>query len=258
MEGAAPKTPFVDRPPGLGGNMRSSRRVRGEDPSILDGSSMSAAVKKLALGGKGGRSLQDATEWHLHGPKKPEQSTTEEAPLFEGRYRLVDLDRLKETLNSMACACPEDDDSRFAQYCIKNDTYLSKNRMQKLMNGWKVSESKKKQKKKITINDNSLGFATSLELQCENCKSTTKCKAKECKKYKGTCYDGKLGDQEICSWYEMNINLVIASIASGIGPSEMETFSTSFRSRFPSLSPTKSIIKLQTCLGRVWKRWQTC
>ena len=63
-KGAVPMTPLEDKPPVV--SARSSRRVRGENPSILDGHSASAALKKLTPGGYGGRASQDGNEWEFH------------------------------------------------------------------------------------------------------------------------------------------------------------------------------------------------
>ena len=133
-KGAAPMTPLEGEPPVV--PVRSSRRARGEDPSILEGHSASAALKKLAPGGHGGRASQDGKDWEFHfSVIPPKQSTTELVPVKNGRYRLVDLDELEETLNLLNCTCPEIDMSKFFQYCEENDPSLSKERMDKLWRG---------------------------------------------------------------------------------------------------------------------------
>ena len=173
-------TPLEENPPVV--SMRSSRRVRGEDSSILDGHSTSAALKKLALGGHGGRANKDGMEWKFHlSEVQPKQSTSESVPLKNGRHRLVDLEELEDTLNLLKCTCPENDMSKFIEYCVENDPSLSKERMDKLWRGWKISESKGKHDKNITINANSLGFASSLDVQCKECKGKAQCKAKQAK-----------------------------------------------------------------------------
>ena len=126
MKGAAPETPVVEEPP-----VRFSRRVKGENPSNLDENLNTAAMKKLKLGGKGGRSNGDKTAWQLHSAlpagkakKVPEQSTTEEAKEAEqgGRFCIVDLDRLTEALNMMDCECDINSElDSFTNFCIKND-----------------------------------------------------------------------------------------------------------------------------------------
>ena len=94
----------------------------------MDGVLKAAAVKKLLLVGRGGRCRGDEESWHLPsavlGPEKlPEQSTTGEMTV---KFRLVDLDKLENTINSMSCSCSSNEDlDSFSQYCIENDPILS-------------------------------------------------------------------------------------------------------------------------------------
>ena len=77
MEGAAQTTPVVEDPRGAGRKRRShkrggapvrlSKRAKGEEPSILDEFPKNAAVKKLSLGGRGGRPDFDEAKWNFYG-----------------------------------------------------------------------------------------------------------------------------------------------------------------------------------------------
>ena len=60
VEGAAPETPVDEEPPV---SRRASRRVKGENPPLLDGVLETAALKKLAPGGMGGRVTGDGKSW---------------------------------------------------------------------------------------------------------------------------------------------------------------------------------------------------
>ena len=205
--------------------------MKGEDPSILDGVPECAALKKLQMGGMGGRCQVDEVSWQLPnampGPKiTPKQSTSTAAKSEEQeeeRFRLVDLNELEVAINSVSCSCKcnEDIDS-FSKYCIDNDANLSKEKMERLKQGWLASKIQNKPKNNITLLDNSLGFATSVTVWCKSCNETNEIKAKIAKKYAGKNYNGTYTQKHNCAWYETNIKLVLATIASGIGPTDME------------------------------------
>ena len=85
MEGAAQKTPMDEDPrDGVirrrnirkkgGVAERVSRRVKGEQPSVLDGPANIIAVKKLSLGGQGGRIYKDKTEWNFENVRRTEET----------------------------------------------------------------------------------------------------------------------------------------------------------------------------------------
>ena len=254
MEGAAPETPVVEEPP-----VRFSRRVKGENPSVLDEVLNTAAVKKLKLGGKGGRGDGDKTAWQLHSAlpgqaKIPEQSTYEETKEVEegGRLRIVDLDRLTEALNTTDCNCIADSDlNSFAEFCVANDPNMTKNRMKKLLEQWKQGrEFHTNEKNKVKIEENSLGFATSIKIGCSNCSEAKEVRASKSKKFTGTCYSGKLSEQENCTWYEANLKLVLATIASGIGPSDMETFLSFLDLPISQSFPSQTFHKIENLIGK--------
>ena len=97
LAGAAPKTPVGENEPPINEG-RSSRRIRGENPSLLDGPLESAAMRKLAQGGRGGRCGGDRSNWNLDGTEIPKQSAEEEGEKKEERYRLVDLKKLENAV----------------------------------------------------------------------------------------------------------------------------------------------------------------
>ena len=70
------------------------------------------------------------------------------------------------------------------------------------------------------------------------------------KKFKGTYYDEKIGNQENCSWYKMNINLAIAAIASGIGPSDMEKILNFLHILLPKSFPYQTFTKIANLQGK--------
>ena len=256
MTGAAQKTPFDEDP--LVENSRRSRRMKGENPSILDGVPESAALKKLLTGGRGGRSCSaDEVPWQLPsatpGPKiTPEQSTTAEKDKEqqEERLRLIDLNELENAINSMSCSCKSHEDiDSFSQYCIDNNSNLSAEKMQSLKQGWLDSNKQKKENNNIALLDNSLGFATSVTVWCRNCNSTKEMKAKQAKKYAGKNYNGTFTKKHNCAWYETNIKLVLATIASGIGPTDMERFLTFLGLPIPMSFAAETFSKIENLLG---------
>ena len=136
MEGAAQVTPIEDDPlviskktrkrrkKGLAPE-RSSRRKKGAEPSILDEIPENAALKKLQSGGSGGRQRNDmySDDWNLETSTKSKNDNEPVKP-NENTYRIMDLNELEKTLNTMVtCNCrkyKEIDD--FVSFCVKNDS----------------------------------------------------------------------------------------------------------------------------------------
>ena len=145
MLGVALKMPFADGPPDA---QRLSRRMRGENPSILDGVPKTAAMKKLMIGGMGGRCRGDDLSWQLPtavpGQKEvlSEQSTAEAkvGEQREGIFRLVDLTKLGNAINSMSCSCSRNDDmDSFSQFLCENNPTLNREKIEKLKEAWQQS-----------------------------------------------------------------------------------------------------------------------
>ena len=253
-EGAAPETPMVEEPP-----VRKSRRIKGENPSFLDATPGSAAVKKLSLGGMAGRAGGDKTTWHFHpatpqGENAPEQSTTVETDdgQREERFRVVDLNKLEDAIAMMDCKCDSTSQlSGFAEYCTKNDPTISQEKMAELLEGWKHENHLKiKMNDNLTITEKKLGFATSFTMGCSKCNEKQEVRSQQSKKFTGTNYSGKLSQQENCSWHETNMKLVLASIATGIGPSDMATFLSFLDLPISKSFPSQTFQRIENLIGK--------
>ena len=274
MVGAAPKTPVDENPLGVvvkrrnrrkkgDAPQRSSRRVKGEEPSILDGSPVNAAVKKLSLGGQGGKMIKDTTEWNLDGVRKAEESYKNNNSQGErlGTNRIVDLQLIEDCVNKMAvCKCKiETEIDDFVQFCIENG--IGKETILSLKSDWRrkkeqkqLLENDRSKRNRIEIKEERIGICCKPYLECKDCKRLEKVEMKYSRKFQGKGYNGEATNRENCSWHEINIKVVLGTIAAGIGPSDMQTLLTFLDIPVPKSFPYVTFSKLENLIGKTFKQ----
>ena len=85
-------------------------------------------------------------------------------------------------------------------------------------------ETKKSEEKgQISINVQNMGLEPIITLSCSRCSNQPVRLPNEYSKYKGHGYNGEMTMKENCSWFAMNIRLVLGTLAAGIGASEAAT-----------------------------------
>ena len=275
MSGAAPTTPFVDDPTVVSCRRRFhkrgapvekiSRRIRGEQPSLLDGALQSNEMKNLSLGGRGGRiDEKESNTWkfaEMSSINNTEDSfvskETSDAKLQNNErenetYRKVDLTKMQEAMNEvLVCNCFVDDNLKsFSDYCVEHDhPEMSNEKMNRLLREWKQSCERKKAKSEIKIEHDQLGFESCTYLVCNNCNRKNKIKCKEARKFRGKGYNGKSSERENCAWYESNFKVVLGTLAAGIGAADMEQFLHFIDLPIPQSFPYQTFNKLSNLIG---------
>ena len=274
MRGAAQKTPIVENPRGVvkkrnrrkygASPKRMSRRVQGEEPSVLDVVPSNNALKKLSLGGQGGKIYKDKTEWNFDGVSKVQKQFTINNSKGENdeTYRIMDLKEVENGVNSMAvCNCRINNEiDNFVEFCIENDGEI-KHKMETLKREWKkkaesdfLLNDNSKKSNKINIKHDQLGVCTKAYLHCSNCNRKSTIQSKQANKFKGTCYNGKPTDRENCSWYVTNLTTVLGTIAAGIGPSDIQNFLAFLDIPIPSSFPYGTFCKIESLIGETLKK----
>ena len=232
---------------------RLSRRNLGEEPESmedLEPTNFRREMKDLfCKGGRGGKKHQEQTpEWeyfpsNLSGwlPSKKRKAHNEDIfrdiknmddenfnfTANESRqsstttYQMVHLKHLQDTINE-ACVTISRLDSDlddFIAYCLRRDNQFSGKKLKKLKEQWK---SKRKSEKDISIQCENIGLQACITLTCQKSNKQYPVKS-NLTKYHKTNYKGDKCSNENCSWYDINLRLVLGTLASGLGPSDIST-----------------------------------
>ena len=132
-----------------------------------------------------------------------------------GTHRICDLNKIERSLNEhCTCLCFTDrllDD--FIYYCCSIDKTYDK--LKEIKNRYKFKE-----KGKLIITEKCLGIATTVAISCYRCKEKSVAEAVP-SKFKGKSLQGKDQFQRNSNWYELNLKLGLGTMASGIGPSNL-------------------------------------
>ena len=233
---------------------RFSRRNLGKDPEAveaLDPSKFRREMKNLfSKGGRGGQKYEEKTpEWEYFPSKlsgwlpshtrkahnenvfrnlndiSEENLNVKSNELRQSStttYQMVNLQHLQDTINE-ACASKatlDSDINDFITFIVRRDNQMNVSKLKKLKAEWKA---KRKKKKQIKIECENIGLHPCITLQCPKTNKRFQVKS-NVTKYNQTSYKGAKCANENCSWYDVNLRLVLATLASGLGPSDITTF----------------------------------
>ena len=234
---------------------RSSRRVRGEEPPTIleDPHDNPTYTRELSMlkkkGGVGGKFNVSACKWDYF-PKKMNRYMSRgvrdkhNESVFNGindlydnkhdfendtrqnnsaAYQLLNLHSLERLMeDKMMCRCAVDTEiDSFISFCSqRRDTELTCDVLKELKNKWKVSH---KRSNKIKINVEHIGIEPIMSIECPMC-NKKQCIDNQMTRFHGENYDGKASKHENCSWYASNVKLVLGTLASGMGASDMSSF----------------------------------
>ena len=65
-----------------------------------------------------------------------------------------------------------------------------------------------------------MGISPSLSIHCTDCKTNSQMKP-NLSKFAGYSYNGQSTKRENCSWHSLNIQLVLGTLATGLGPADL-------------------------------------
>ena len=185
------------------------------------------------------------------------QKNDNEPDATKETYRIVDLDRMEETMNMMAsCNCQKDAEvDNFINFCLESECGLDKDKFQELVKNWKRKNERNKQNQrkasqnKIKIRNEQIGICTKTYLCCENCNKTMQVKPKQSTRFMGKGYNGGFNNHDKSLFYEQNIKLVLGTIAAGIGPKDVETVFSFLGIPMPSSFPYVTFPRIENAIG---------
>ena len=238
---------------------RSAHRERGEEPAqttleeLPDNLSRRRELLMLVKrGGRGGKYNEDSANWEYF-PKKLNRYMTrdyrhnhnknvftaindvlehehnykqESRQDDKAAYQLVNMASLENLLQKqMTCLCaPNTEVDSFIDFCCaQGNNQITYETMKQLKKDWHMSKKKKSRKPHISIQVQSIGTEPVITVRCKKC-NKSKCVDNQISRYHGTNYNGTKGNNENCSWYTSNLNLVLGTLASGLGASDVSTF----------------------------------
>ena len=227
---------------------RKSRRIRGASADELEDLEFVGKEAKnlFQRGGKGGKNFEDTSKWEYfpHHPKSllsPSHRKTLNKNIFqslntlldndfkeefekrennEGTYQLMDTVSLEKLINThCVCNCFADDPvMSFIEFCDHRDNHISHS-LRILFNEWKIN---REQKGKTELKVENIALQSCVTLKCNNCHRSTPLNTPRTK-FHGTNYKGKPCRTENCSWFPINLKLVLATLATGLGPADIPT-----------------------------------
>ena len=240
------------KPKGLK-HSRLSRRQSGKDVVVEDQkvSSDSRNLKSLITkGGKGGRiKVTESNRWEYF-PESNNKKSTITLPTIEereernkdafvsvsrvkeennlisnvkekvnktkGTHSICNLNKLEHCMNgNLCCNCHVGIVLKdFIGYCSSIDSKYTK--LAELHAKYKYT----KKKGEIQVKDTCLGIANDVEISCSCCNAKAVSTAVP-STFQGKNLRGEYTSQKNSNWYQLNLKLVLGTMASGIGPSYM-------------------------------------
>ena len=213
---------------------------------------ISKEVKGLFFkGGRGGRMLSSHSDWQFFSstpvvnpqmldflPSEAQEDTHEEQyvesedkqddNVDDFTYQLVNLKNMNEAAASkLRCKCNIDQSiGSFINYCAGTHG-IEKQKLLAIAQEWRISErNNNKQEGSVEIrNKASVGFASNTSFFCKECCEETNT-TEQNTIFKGKNYVGHHTNRPNSSWYRENVELVLATLASGLGASEVSDFLT--------------------------------
>ena len=239
---------------------RQSRRTRGMEPTSSsnefeqkENKRLTREMKQLVLkGGRSNRINDDHDDWKYFTktsaedsiPKLnylPDENTEESTQLpssgkqdiyreNEGNvnttYRLMNMQSIQNSISSkFTCKCNIDNAlTGFINYCSETHG-MNKNELLEMMNVWKQTDSyNNKQAGNITLQEKrSIGLTSLSCLLCHECEEENEIKVEKTK-FSDHDYNGKVSKIPSASWYQTNVETVLATLACGMGASDTADF----------------------------------
>ena len=232
---------------------RISRRICGDSPNEtedLDAKGWEA--KSLTRrGGMGGRWYDDSCRWEYF-PKNTQSHLSSNARLIHSQhvfqalnntigevisedfqdiieenkpcnktYQLMNMSALEKLLQeNYICKCtllsPLDEFIKYATIC---DNELG----ERLLEARKRWAMKCEISTELKLKVKNIGLHANLSIHCDSCGKCASATSEKTK-YEGTSYNGKQYKTQNCSWYTQNIKVVLATLATGLGPSDLPSF----------------------------------
>ena len=196
-------------------------------------------------GGKGGRPMEDSCNWNYFPTRIPypishdldtslsnnvtqgvntndEYGTENNVCNDQYSYQMVNVHSMKKWMEEeFVCKCSLDRYlNSFLKYCSSVDNQMSCKQMKKLTRRWKAS---RKEEDKLILKVQNIGLEAIFTVQCPYCKSSSTI-PNEKTKFHGSGYSGLSHSTENCSWFATNVKLVLGTLASGMGASDVSCF----------------------------------
>ena len=230
---------------------RKSRRISGDTPDEIGGLGViGRELKSLKRrGGMAGRWFNDASEWnyfpHQQSYLSAQERNKHNASIFRdlshelddhfeaqyddidvgennySTYQILNVQTIQDTVNKQCvCRCHlQSTLNSFLHYVSQRDNQLS-HRLSELKKEWTNTNEFKNE---IKIKVDNIGIHPNVTMQCSSCNKASEVNIKKTK-YEGTTYSGKPHRTPNCSWYPLNLQIVLATLATGLGPSDLPIF----------------------------------
>ena len=190
---------------------RKSRRLSMLDPVILPSSEPPQGREMKALmnkGGSRGRINPKHSDWVFF-PREKRRTPS-----------MISVSNLKKDIKEIKqYTTKDDDDITFgSKYCL-----LHVDQLQSMADYACESCDEMKQKKRSKIKIKTNGMASSINLYCTNCNDETYIPAAP-STFKGKGFDGEPTRRENNAWFDLNLRLVLGTLAVGNGGTDLSDF----------------------------------
>ena len=233
---------------------RVSRRSHGEPPICAWDSIKESPVKELKMlarsGGRGGKLYDDENEWDFFHDEDSESCSEDELDVHEHiefssiqdvtdspheyendetkvhddcEYQLVNMRALESYINeTFVCRCAlEREVDNFLRYCARSRKTFSMKQLRECKSNWyRKKRNTDKAQNTLSLTTENIGLAGMVTTHCSHCNKSSSIPLDE-SMYKGTSYNGEQSNRENCSWYSINLRLVIGTLASGMGAADI-------------------------------------
>ena len=167
-------------------------------------------------------------------------------------YQMMDLKIMQKTLSTrLRCKCNIDHTIKdFITYCSdKHD--VPKEKMLRIANEWKSKSTSSNAKEGLfEVKENKrIGVTSMNTIICGECEEETNIEVTETK-FKGKNFKGNFNNRPNSLWYKQNIEIVLATLACGIGATDSADF-LSFLN-FPNMVSfqRKLFFKIENVIGK--------
>ena len=234
---------------------RRSNRISGRNP-INDIDPNNASTSKelkslLSSGGAGGKFTNSEDSWTFFSPDNisttahtgqdydpfsilPTCSTdfeetehtvhNEKGINRDNCYQLVNLPRLEQWLNeNCVCRCHlYREIDRFTRHCTTYGNQMTGEDVKEIAQKWKLA---RKERQTLTLDAKNYGVEPIITMECSSCQKKREL-PNDTTKYFGYRYDGVPTTRPNSSWFTSNLRLVMGTLASGMGATEISTLAS--------------------------------
>ena len=228
---------------------RRSNRIKGQEPNADHITSSPNTIRELkslqCSGGSGGRMTLSDNNWSFDSKHDrtispaehhnnhdnsliPMDMDCEQTPIteestnnnkYDNTYQMINVPRLEDWVNNnCVCRCQlRHEIRRFTRHCATFDNQITSDELDEIATNWQANV---KPKRTLSVNVHNMGIEPNITMHCSYCNKEQQL-PNDTTKFCRYNYNGELTAKTNCSWFSSNLRLVMGTLASDMGGTEI-------------------------------------